>query len=125
MTISLLPPHFSPTGEAYICCRRSVIRKREYKAGVEISGANSLQTGITEMSKKNRKTKILPLIIIYAATCLFIMFMCAVTGAKGNCLLLALMVAVFSMIPTGCILLSAVHGNKKIRLKFWQKADKA
>jgi hypothetical protein len=35
------------------------------------------------------------------------------------------MVAVFSMIPTGCILLSAVHGNKKIRLKFWQKADKA
>ena len=58
------------------------------------------------------------------------MLMCTITGAKGNCLLLALMllalmVAVFSMIPTGCILLSAVHGNKKIRLKFWQKADKA
>ncbi len=77
------------------------------------------------MLKKNRKTKILPIVIIYAATCLFIMLMCTITGAKGNCLLLALMVAVFSMIPTGCILLSAVHGNKKIRLKFWQKADKA
>ena len=125
MTISLLPPHFSPTGEAYICCRRSVIRKREYKAGVEISGANSLQTGITEMSKKNRKTKILPIVIIYAATCLFIMLMCTITGAKGNCLALALIVAAFAMIPTGCILLSVVHGNKKIRLKFWQKADKA
>lgn len=77
------------------------------------------------MWKKNQKTKILPLAIIYVVVCLFIMFMCAVTGAKGNSLALALMVASFSMIPTGCILLSAVHGNKKIRLKFWQKADKA
>ena len=77
------------------------------------------------MLKKNRKTKILPIVIIYAATCLFIMLMCTITGAKGHCLALALIVAAFAMIPTGCILLSVVHGNKKIRLKFWQKADKA
>ena len=32
---------------------------------------------------------------------------------KGNCLALALIVAAFAMIPTGCILLSVVHGNKK------------
>jgi len=77
------------------------------------------------MLKKNQKTKILPIAIIYAVACLFIMLMCTITGAKGNCLALALIVAAFAMIPTGCILLSVVHGNKKIRLKFWQKADKA
>ena len=74
--------------------------------------------------EKPWKIKMPPLIISYAFSCVLMMIWLSAIDGKGNRLISAIILAVFIFISTAFTHVLVFHPDKKIHLKFWEKADK-